>query len=190
MNVGEEDKELNQLTFYDLLRLPLDASPDQIREAYREIAKVYHPDSNFYNEIVEEDIEDSSGSEFFKRITEAYTTLVNPQKRAAYDSTLTPRLKSWDKTDIQNRYSASVDAPSKGGFGRGKPIRDPLQKGFGATSAQLKRYLSGKIESIGDMLNRSGSVILGFPAHIFVLILFASLTAGALIAVAVRFLTR
>ena len=38
--------------YYDLLGVPRNASKEQIRDAYKELARIYHPDSHFYDEIL------------------------------------------------------------------------------------------------------------------------------------------
>lgn len=62
--------------YYDLLGLEKEATAEDIKKAYRRLAHQYHPDKNPDNRRAEE---------FFKRISEAYQTLQDPQKRAAYD---------------------------------------------------------------------------------------------------------
>lgn len=62
--------------FYQTLGVARDASADSIKKAYRKMAKEYHPDKNKG---------DASAEAKFKEINEAYDTLKDPQKRAAYD---------------------------------------------------------------------------------------------------------
>jgi curved DNA-binding protein CbpA len=94
-------KRLETKTFYEVLGVPEDASTEQIREVYREVARIYHPDSNFYDEIVPQK---ASGEQvqIFKIITAAYNTLIDPNKRAEYDRSVAPllslkrKVKDWD----------------------------------------------------------------------------------------------
>ncbi|MEN6520476.1 MAG: DnaJ domain-containing protein [Armatimonadota bacterium] len=64
---------------YETLGLPKTASAADIKKRYRQLARKYHPD-------VAKDKE--SAAKIFVRITEAYKTLVDPEKRWMYDSTL------------------------------------------------------------------------------------------------------
>jgi molecular chaperone DnaJ len=61
--------------YYHALGVPRDASPDDIRRAYRRLAKQYHPDIN----------RDPKAEEQFKEINEAYAVLSDEERRGAYD---------------------------------------------------------------------------------------------------------
>jgi curved DNA-binding protein len=62
--------------YYAILGLKEDASPEEIRKAYRKLALHYHPDRNRG---------DAGAEERFKAISEAYGVLVDPEKRQLYD---------------------------------------------------------------------------------------------------------
>ncbi|HLS53034.1 MAG TPA: molecular chaperone DnaJ [Tissierellaceae bacterium] len=62
--------------FYEILNVDKNASDDEIRRAYRQLAKKYHPDLNPDNEEAEQK---------FKEATAAYEVLSDPDKRARYD---------------------------------------------------------------------------------------------------------
>jgi molecular chaperone DnaJ len=61
--------------YYEVLGVKRDVDLSGLKNAYRELAKKYHPDRNS-----EQDAEDK-----FKEASEAYSILSDPQKRAAYD---------------------------------------------------------------------------------------------------------
>jgi molecular chaperone DnaJ len=64
---------------YQLLGLPRDASLEEIKRAYRQLAKQHHPDRTQNN---------PHDTEIFKAVAMAFATLSNPEKRAEYDRTL------------------------------------------------------------------------------------------------------
>ncbi|MFH0966198.1 MAG: DnaJ domain-containing protein, partial [Methanobacteriota archaeon] len=71
-------KQLDE-TYYDILNIPHDASPQDISSSYRKLAKILHPDV----------CESSDAEELFKVVNEAYQILRDPKKRAEYDTTIT-----------------------------------------------------------------------------------------------------
>jgi DnaJ-class molecular chaperone len=62
------------MDFYDVLGISMDADEASIRNAYRILARRYHPDSGA-----------GSSSEKFRQVAEAYETLGNPGRRHSYD---------------------------------------------------------------------------------------------------------
>lgn len=61
--------------YYEVLGVSKTASEDEIKKAYRTLAKKYHPDTST----------EENAQEKFKEVQEAYENLKDPQKRAAYD---------------------------------------------------------------------------------------------------------
>jgi DnaJ-class molecular chaperone len=92
---------VSEKTYYELLGIDRNATEQQIRTSYKEIARVYHPDSNFFSEIIDDAV-DAEEIALFKKITSAYTTLLDRNKRAEYDLTLPPILREWDNEPEQN----------------------------------------------------------------------------------------
>lgn len=64
------------MDYYSVLGVAKSATDDEIKKAYRKLAMKYHPDKNKGDKAAEEK---------FKEINEAYETLKDPQKKAAYD---------------------------------------------------------------------------------------------------------
>lgn len=62
--------------YYDILGLKRNANPDEIKKAYRKLARKYHPDVN---------PEDKSAGAKFSEINEAHEVLSDPEKRKKYD---------------------------------------------------------------------------------------------------------
>lgn len=67
--------------YYEILGVDKKASADELKSAYRKLAKKYHPD--LYTNASE--AEKKNAEEKFKEINHAYDVLSDPQKRAAYD---------------------------------------------------------------------------------------------------------
>jgi len=61
--------------YYKVMGVERNASPEEIKNAYRRLARKYHPDVS----------KETGAEEKFKELGEAYETLKDPEKRAAYD---------------------------------------------------------------------------------------------------------
>ena len=83
--------------YYKVLGIARDAKPDEIKKAYRRLARKHHPDVN---------PGDKAAEERFKLITEAHDVLSDPKKRAVYDRF--------------GQYSDNLaDAAARGAYGAG-----------------------------------------------------------------------
>ncbi|WP_126652230.1 TraG family conjugative transposon ATPase [Chryseobacterium aureum] len=74
---GLNNDSETQHNYYDILGISFDARPEEIKEAFRNLAIEYHPDKNVNNPDYD--------SEKFYKIYEAYETLNNEERRKAYD---------------------------------------------------------------------------------------------------------
>ena len=91
--------------YYETLGVSRDASTEEIKRAYRKLARQLHPDVN----------PGAEAEERFKQIGRAYEVLSNPEKRQAYDLGADPLV-------------------SGGGFGAGFGFSDIFETFFGAAA--------------------------------------------------------
>ncbi|HEV2371562.1 MAG TPA: molecular chaperone DnaJ [Streptosporangiaceae bacterium] len=98
--------------FYAVLGVRRDANQDEIKKAYRRLARELHPDVN----------PDPQTQERFKEITQAYEVLSDPEKRQMYDVGVDP-------------FARAGAAGGPAGFGAGFPFSDIMDAFFGTGTA-------------------------------------------------------
>lgn len=81
--------------YYSVLGVKKDASTDQIKKAYRKLARKYHPDINPGNKEAEEQ---------FKRISAAHEVLSDPEKRKIYDEFGEEGLRAGFDPETERQY--------------------------------------------------------------------------------------
>src|ERR671916_198724 len=91
--------------YYQVLGVKRDAKADEIKKAYRRLARKFHPDVN---------PGDKSAEERFKKITEAHDVLSDPKKRTVYD-------RFGQYSDNLADMASKGGGPG-GGAGRGVPF--------------------------------------------------------------------
>ncbi len=106
--------------YYDILGVSRNASQEEIKRAYRRLAKKYHPDRN---------PGDKHAEEMLKKINEAYSVLSDPEKRANYDRWGTADFQGINMDGFGDLFSDIFRSFGFGGFttmgrrGRGAPPR-------------------------------------------------------------------
>jgi DnaJ domain len=75
---------VDPIGYYALLGLPTTASGADIRQAYRTLSRQYHPDTTR--------LPGPAATHQFQQLNEAYATLSNPDRRAAYDQVIVPTV--------------------------------------------------------------------------------------------------
>lgn len=142
--------------YYEVLGVKRNATEEEIRQAFRRLARKYHPDVN---------PNDQSAEEKFKEINEANEVLSDPDKRRRYDQlganwkngadfTPPPGWAGWEGarvyyTDRRNTYTGSTRA---GGARQGSPSED---EGFGGVFSDFFEMLFGGGQSQSEPRARS-----------------------------------
>jgi DnaJ-class molecular chaperone len=128
--------------YYEILGVGRDATAEEIKIAYKEIARVYHPDSNFYSELVDQELSNQH-LDIFKEITAAYNTLTSKTKRVEYDKMLAPELRGWtepqedeDQELLETLEKMGVDPESVGITAKPKRKRKNSEA-FGVFGTQI-----------------------------------------------------
>jgi molecular chaperone DnaJ len=94
--------------YYDILGVSKESSPEEIKKAFRQLARKYHPDVNPGNKEAEEK---------FKEVNEAFQILSNPQKKSQYDQYGSSAFSQEDMAGFRNSEFNFNDLFSGSGFG-------------------------------------------------------------------------
>jgi len=115
--------------YYKILEVPETATAEEIKKAYRRLAKKYHPDANPNNRQAESK---------FKEISEAHNVLSDPEKRRQYD--------------MMRRYGGSFGSGESGGSSKGYSFEDIMSM-FGGRSSSRDFFEAGGFGSFADIFS-------------------------------------
>jgi len=89
------------MNYYEILNVKYDASADEIKKSYKEIAVKLHPDSNNGNQFF---------AEQFKIVNNAYSVLVDDLKREAYDMQIGVKRKPqlFEEMFLKEQYETAI----------------------------------------------------------------------------------
>jgi len=119
--------------FYSVLGVSKNASVDEVKKAYRKLARANHPDSK---------PGDTAAEERFKAISEAYSVLSDPGKRKEYD----------EQRSLFTSGGFRVPRPGQGGTGQ---YGDPFSNGSGGFSDLFGGIFGGGGAGSGGVRTRS-----------------------------------
>jgi curved DNA-binding protein len=117
---------------YQVLGLTREATPDQIKKAFRKLAKEHHPDRN---------PGDPKAQQRFVEVSRAFEVLSDPDKRAAYDEFGPASLESGFDAERARAFSAR---PGRGGIVDGAfDMEDLLGELFGRAQGRATGFPGG-----------------------------------------------
>ncbi len=108
--------------YYEVLGVTKGASEDEIKKAFRKLAKQYHPDLHPGDKDCEEK---------FKEVNEAYEVLSDPDKKSRYDQ--------FGHAGVDPNFGAGAGAGGFGGFGGFSDISDIFEGFFGGFGGSSRR---------------------------------------------------
>ena len=123
--------------YYEVLGVKKDATKDQIKKAYRKLAKAYHPDAN---------PGDKSAEEKFKELNESYEVLGNEEKRRKYD-------QFGNQTNFSNGYDFD---PSQFGFKSGNTQYEFRGSGANGFSDFFDMFFGNSGLNMEDLFSSGG----------------------------------
>jgi curved DNA-binding protein len=118
---GDNNTVMDYKDYYKILGVERKATTDDIRKAYRKLAKQYHPDYNPNNKQAEER---------FKEINEAYEVLSDSKKRSHYDR-LGSDYSQWQQRGNPGNFNWDQYGGFPGGSGGTRMNMDDLNEMFG-----------------------------------------------------------
>ncbi len=150
------------LDYYNILAVPQDASTEQIRKSYRQLAKRHHPDANPNSTGTERAGQEGN----FIRLAKAYRTLSDPAQRAAYDrqwrtafAHKTQRAQPRGRPRAERASSTAGDSQRPAG-GRGGASAE--QNRTGSSSESRRRQSTETGPDLQDLLDDAASLLSAF----------------------------
>ena len=117
--------------FYSVLGVASSATQEEIKKAYRKLARKYHPDAN---------ASDTKAAERFKEISEAYNVLGTEEKRKQYD-------------EMRRLGAFEGFSGARGGGGGARGFSDFAAPGGGAGGADFSTFDIGGLGGLGDLFS-------------------------------------
>ena len=164
----EQDK--GDSDYYAILGVTASATLSEIRGSYRRLALRYHPDVN------PPDQDDAAANQFMRQLNEAYDTLSDPARRAAYDRQRRPPSPDWPGPDGRQTGSrrppteeVGRDPQAPGQPWRYRRFQELIVSDWLADLMSLEERLRERLRPLGvwvgmlmPVVVTAGLVILGF----------------------------
>jgi curved DNA-binding protein CbpA len=133
--MGFSETTTEQPTHYERLGIQVSASNGDIRRAYRELSRQYHPDTTHLPALL--------ATQRFLILNEAYATLSNPERRLHYDRSIGYSSISMVRS-IPSLYSTPSQSSSSPRNNPKNNLRNPVAKPHTDFDPQFSAYLDAE----------------------------------------------
>ncbi|GAB2269922.1 hypothetical protein Dimus_004840 [Dionaea muscipula] len=134
------------IDYYNILKVNRNATDDDLKKAYRRLARIWHPDKNNPDNKRESEVK-------FKQISEAYDVLTDPQKRQIYDLYGEEALKSGIVPPPHGRSAASGGGGGRSASANPRGRRD----GYGNGNSSFRFNPRDADDIYAEFFGESGS---------------------------------
>ncbi len=118
--IGRASWPTSTRDYYEVLGVKKTATQDEIKKAYRKLARKYHPDAN---------PDDPKAEEKFKEVSSAYEVLSDAEKRKQYDAG--PSMPSGSRGRSRGRRIPRLPGRPADGRRLGRSLRQPVRRRWG-----------------------------------------------------------
>jgi molecular chaperone DnaJ len=145
--------------YYEALGVGRNAAPDEIKRAYRVLARKLHPDAN---------PNDSHAEERFKEITRAYEVLSDPEKKQRYDMFGDERaaggFADFGISDLFSTFFGGAGGSTRRGPGRGADVLAEVELTLEEAAAGVERDVTVSMLGECETCSGNGSAPGTFPS--------------------------
>ena len=137
---------MKKANYYEILGLRPAATQDEIRRAYRVLARRFHPDVN----------PGEKSGEKFKLVAHAYNILSDPNKRAAYDLEIETAIRNFAHASYRTQQQRHGRRATREHY---ESLQRKIQEEVNRRKAEAKSGYQPLSESFGGILKDAGSIL-------------------------------
>ena len=145
-------KTRGALSFYEVLDVPVDAKPDDIRRGFRQLAHKYHPDKDPSNEA----------KQAFATALRAYKVLSDDARKQRYDGMLKKKLDLREADERMRTSREGYSTPRNPAFGALRPDGPISWSRNGVVKPGARPAFDDTHRHLGQILRAAAIMLLSF----------------------------